>query len=266
MISGASSGLGKAFLFQLVKEPAYFGPELAITEFWLIASRQEGLDSLQAELASLPEFSQFGFRFLRYDLSDDYSLSALCAEIASIQGEIVCLINSAGLGRSGAFTALPVAEHERVVAVNDMALMRLSYAALPLMPRGARLIQVASSAAFAPLPHNAIYSASKAFVLTFARALRNEVKDQGIVVTTLCPGAIATPFFDKAGEYFKVESMSKRHMMSAPEAVARHGLRAARRGRIVAVYSLPIKLTHVLCKLFPHRLVSWVWEKSFSKD
>lgn len=259
IITGASSGLGRSFARQLVEAPAYFGSESAIEEFWLLGRNVAALDSLVEELQSK---SNLRFRTFVCDLQNVQELEDFCQTIAREKPDITVLVNNAGGGKFGSFMHVPVEEQMTMLDVNVRALVRLTHAALPRMLVGSHLIQIASSAGFGPLPGMAVYSSSKAFVINFSRALRNEVKSRGIVVTTVCPGAIETDFFTKANEYATVESLSKKFMISSAEQVATKALKDAKRKKILSVYSLPIKLSHFMCKVLPHRLVSWFWGKA----
>ena len=85
-----------------------------------------------------------------------------------------------------------------MIRLNCEALTNLTHRVIPFMRRGSRIIQLASSAAFVPQPDFAVYAASKAYVLSFSRAIGKELSDQGIYVTAVCPGPVRTPFFDIA--------------------------------------------------------------------
>lgn len=87
-----------------------------------------------------------------------------------------------------------------MINVNCKALTAVTYACLPYMPMGSRILMLASSAAFAPQPGFAVYAASKAYVLSFSRALRVECQEQGLTVTAGCPGPVDTEFFDRRGQ------------------------------------------------------------------
>lgn len=264
LITGASSGIGKALTELLTAEPAYFSPTRPLTDFWLIARRGALLERLAEGLRARAAAAgkPLRFRILTCDLSDDDEVGRLCALIAAEQPALDVVVNCAGGGRFGPFMEVPAEDALRMVDVNVRALVRLSRACLPLMGEGGHLLQIASSAGFAPLPGMAIYSATKAFVIRFSRALSLEQAARGVHVCAVCPGAVATEFFDHANLYVRVESLSKKYMISTAEEVARHALSRARRGKDMAVYSLPIKLARLLCKVLPHRLVGRFWQRA----
>ncbi len=262
IVTGASSGLGMSFVRKLAERPDYFGAEQSLEEFWLLGRNEEALDALISELQNEPSPRALAYRKFVFDMRDVQALEAFCRVIEEEKPDIRVLINNAGGGKFGAFAAVPVEEQMTMLQVNNTALVRLTHAALPQMGEGSRLIQIASSAGFGPLPNMAVYSASKAFVIYFSRALRNEVKEKGIYITTVCPGAIETDFFRKANEYDRVESLSKKFMISTASEVSQKALRDAKHKKILSVYSFPIKVSHVLSKLLPHRFISWFWQKS----
>ena len=144
------------------------------------------------------------------------------------------LVNNAGFGTVGEFAELPVDREVEELNVNVRALLRLTHAALAAMvprKRGA-IINVASMAAFQPIPYNATYAASKAFVLHFSEAVHEEVRRHGVTVTCLCPGPVRTEFQQIAG--LDASSMPAIAWMSV-DAVVRSALSAMRGGRAITV-------------------------------
>ena len=118
-----------------------------------------------------------------------------------------------------------------------------------------RIIQVSSAAAFAPQPGFAVYAASKAYVLSFSRALREEVAPKGISVTTVCPGPSETEFFLRAGQ--GIDGIKKQTAI-APEQIVRQALEDARKRRDVSVCGIPMKGARIACKLLPHSVITKV--------
>ena len=118
---------------------------------------------------------------------------------------------------------------------------------------------MASAAAFVPQPGFAVYAATKSYVLSFSRALRTELRDRGITVTSVCPGPVDTPFFDKAE---KLHSMAdfKKAFMAAPEDVVEKAIRDAAVGRELSIYGKSIKALFAAGKLLPHCFLIWLTE------
>jgi short-subunit dehydrogenase len=145
--------------------------------------------------------------------------------------EIDLLINNAGFATHGAFEQTPITRLVEEVTLNVTALMELTHAFLPqLLERRGAIINVASTAAFQPIPQMAVYGATKAFVLSFSEALWAEYQSRGVRVLALCPGATETPFFEVAGE---AAALGKK---AAPEAVVELGLAALAKGRTHVIH------------------------------
>lgn len=187
LVTGASSGLGEEFARQLARR----GYDLV-----LVARRKERLESLAASLTAIHEVN---VEVLVADLTKAEESSQVERRFGV--GDVGLLVNNAGLGSVGEFAELPVDGEVRQVDVNVRALLRLTHAALRSMVprRSGMIINVASMAAYQPVPYNATYAATKAFVLSLSEALHEEAKTHGITVTCLCPGPVRTEFQQVAG-------------------------------------------------------------------
>lgn len=131
---------------------------------------------------------------LKCDVADPQSVASAFAAVAERYGRIDMLINNAGYGVSGAIELMPEAEVERIMEVNFMGVYRCAKAALPMMERGGKIVNISSACAIFPLPFRAFYCASKAAVSALSHSLRMEVAPYGIDVTAICPGDIKTGF------------------------------------------------------------------------
>ncbi len=181
LITGASSGIGKAFAERLAGE----GYSLV-----LVARREERLQEL---VQSLPGG---GHRYLVADLSDERGIDSVCADVAREGYDL--LINNAGFGVYGRFDEIDVDKLKQMSRLNCDAVVALAHVFLKGSKRGDALINVASTVGFLPLPSNAVYAATKAFVTSLSEALWYEHRNRGVFVTALCPGATKTEFFDIA--------------------------------------------------------------------
>jgi len=183
-VTGASSGIGE----ELARELARRGHGVT-----LVARREERLRALASELAGA-----HGVRaeVAAADLADAGDRDRLLAELDERGLTVEILVNNAGLGTRGPFHALPAEREVAVVRLNVEAVVALCAALVPPMVargRGA-VLNLASSLAFQPVPLQATYSASKAFVLTFSEALTVDLHGTGVTVTALCPGPVRTDF------------------------------------------------------------------------
>jgi short-subunit dehydrogenase len=216
LITGASAGLGAEF----ARQCAGRGEALV-----LLARRRERLEALKAELGG--DITVFAA-----DLSLPGAPTDLLMQMQAAGLDIACLINNAGFGLAGRLEAQPPERLGEMIDLNVRALTELSRAVLPGMRargRGA-ILNVASTAAFQPGPHMAVYYATKAYVLSFTEALHQELKGSGIKVSALCPGPVATEFFDVAN----VQGLLRRLAADAP-GVVRLGLRGLDRNQAVVV-------------------------------
>ena len=185
VVTGASSGFGRIFVSELQKCCK------TLDEIWVVARRKERLMEL-AEKASIP------IRVFGADLSKKNWDREFAEALKSENPTVRILINCAGYGKTGHCRELGVDEQLGMIDVNCRALTKMTLLCLPYLGSHGRIIQVSSAAAFAPQPGFAVYAASKAYVLSFSRALREEVAPKGISVTTVCPGPSETEFFLRA--------------------------------------------------------------------
>ena len=133
----------------------------------------------------------------------------------------------------------------------------MTWYCVPYMRKNSRIIQLASSAGFFPQKNFAIYAASKSYVLSFSRALREELRKKGIWVTAVCPGPVETEFFDIAEKYGSTLAVKKLTMVSADK-VVRTALRDSRDKKAISVCSIPIKAFHVVTKIIPDSIIMGV--------
>ena len=186
VITGASSGIGT----ELARGLARLGYPLV-----LVARRRERLVELADELR---EKHAVRVDVLPLDLGEDTARAELVDRIS--RDPVAGLCNSAGFGTSGPFHTLPLEREKEEVVLNALTLMELTHAVLPgMVDRGAgAVLNVASVAAFQPMPGMAVYSATKAFVQTFSEAVHEELHGTGVSCTVLCPGPVPTEWADIA--------------------------------------------------------------------
>ena len=182
LLTGASSGLGRAYA-------KYIGevfPE--IDEVWALARRKNQLAELAASISN-PRIVP-----VECDLSRTEDMEMLRAKLDQEKPEIMLLVNNAGCGFHGEFAASIEEEQLRSVHLNVCALTQLTRLALDYMPAGARVLNTSSIASFAPNANMAVYSATKAYVTFFSRALKEELRPGGRSSTAVCPAPMKTEF------------------------------------------------------------------------
>lgn len=243
MVTGASSGIGAEFVRQLDQSFS------RIDEIWMIARNVPKMEEIAATL-------QNKARILGLDLEKKGQRKELELLLETEKPEICMLVNCAGFGLMGDFEQLDMEEQLNMVELNCKALTAVTYMAIPYMVRNGRMIQLASAAAFVPQAHFAVYAATKSYVLSFSRALQEELIPKEIFVTAVCPGPVNTPFFDRAETNGQTLALKKNFSVS-PEMVVKDALIASKRRKTVTVCSLPMQLFRILCKVVPH---SWILE------
>ena len=230
--------MGKDFVKELQKEKN-------VDEIWMIARRKELLDAMK-------EKSDGKLRTFALDLTDMSSFQTIEKVLKTEKPQIQYLVNAAGAGRMGTVEEIAYKDHAFVLDINVRALTCMSRICLPYMGEGCRIIQLCSSSAFLPQPEFASYAASKAYVLSFSRALRQEVKKKGITVTAVCPGPVNTEFFEAAGG--EIAPAKKRFLVESKDVVAK-ALKDAKKGKELSIYGTGMKLVHLAGKVLPTRVV-----------
>ncbi len=246
IITGASSGLGREFARQidLLQES---------DELWLIARKEEALEEVGSALTT-------PFRALEADLSTQEGISAVKAALEAEKPCVRYLVNAAGFGKFGDWKTIEQEAVDSMIDLNCRGLVDMTRISLPFMARGSRIIQIASAAAFAPLPHMNVYAATKAFVLRYTRALRWELAGSGITATALCPTWVKTGFEKVARESGGAHDVH--HLLGAQKAstVVARALRANKAHFAVACASPQSFALRVIGKIVPDCLIMAGWE------
>jgi short-subunit dehydrogenase len=245
IITGASSGIGKTFTTMLKD---YFN----LDEVWLIARREDKLKEVASEI-TIPS------KILSLDLTDRQSFHKLSSLLDSEKPEVELLINCSGFGKFEKSTETDLDTNLNMIDLNCKAVVSACSVVLPYMPTYARIINIASVAALQPIPYINVYGASKAFVLSYSRALNRELKDRKISVTAVCPFWTKTEFFNRAVEQGKEPVVKKYVAMYEPEQIVKRAFRDAIKRKDVSFYGFKARGQALLVKLLPHSLVMNVW-------
>jgi len=187
LVTGASSGIG----LELARQFAEHGYDV------VVVAEDDRIEAVPDELAATGST----VRPVQADLADDSGVDTVLTAVRNLGRPLDAVALNAGSGNSGAFVDVPWPDERRLLGVNIISAVQLAKAVLPAMvDRGSgRVLFTSSVAATMPGPYYATYAASKAFLLSFAEALRHEVSDRGVTVTALLPGPTDTDFFDRAG-------------------------------------------------------------------
>jgi short-subunit dehydrogenase len=222
LITGASSGLGEQFAYALARQKY----DLAI-----VARRRDRLDLVAAHAR---ELGASRVETIVFDLAQSEAPRQVCSQLEAAAISIDYLINNAGFGTTGCFDRLPLEREIEELELNINAVVALTRLLLPQMVarHGGTIINVASTAAFQPVPYMTTYAATKAFVLSFTEGLAGELINSGIRVLALCPGPVKTEFQDVANNH---KSLMPDFVYVSPEKVVADALAAAASGRTVYI-------------------------------
>jgi short-subunit dehydrogenase len=244
LITGATSGIG----YELAKIFSKKGYNLL-----LIARDKKTLEKTAHEISS-----QYGNKifYIASDLSKPNSPEMIYQEVKSKGITVDILVNNAGFGIYGDFATVDLERHMDLIQVNVLALISLTRLFLPemLKKKQGKILNTASTAAFQPGPHMAIYYASKAFVLSFSEALASELEGSGVSVTALCPGPTKTGF-EKGSQINKSKLFTLVRPMNA-EIVAQIGYNALMKGRPVVIAGWKNALLAYSGRFLPQSLVT----------
>jgi len=250
VVTGASSGLGHAFARRLAKD----GYDLV-----LVARRQNRLEALAAEVKSAHGTTS---QVIVTDLSEDKQLDALAEKLRGMP--VALLVNNAGFQLPERFAEADWRLWDSLVRVQCLATVRLAHAVLGGMMarRSGALVNVASIAAFLPIPNSVIYSTVKRFLVTFSEGLLQEVHGTGVKVQALCPGWTRTEIVDPA-------TVDTSHITkgwwSEPEDVVDASLRGLKRGKFVVIPGWRNRLMVFGANITVRPLLRWV-TRTFRKN
>jgi short-subunit dehydrogenase len=241
IVTGASGGIGLE-IARLLAERNY--------HLVLVARSKDKLDEAQEELSS----RKVKVKIVPLDLTQAGSCETLVHQTDKWGIVPEVLINNAGVGAWGPFLDSTLDEVKGMMDLNVEALVLLShlYGRKMRENRNGYMLQIASTAAFQPLPSYAVYAATKSFVLSFSRALNYEGREHGISSTALCPGPTSTSFFDRA--HHKLNKSFQSIMMQSPD-VARQGVEAMFAREECHIAGLLNKVTATLPRILPANLV-----------
>jgi len=242
LITGASSGLGTEYAQLLDRE--------GLDELWLVARRADRLTKLAETLTT-------ACRCLSLDLTREDNLDALEQTLSDANCQIAYLINAAGFGCIGLSRECPRKKLQEMVKLNAMAAMGITEISIPFMTKGSIILEIVSCSAFQPIPNLAVYAATKAFLLSYSRALHVELQDLGIKITAVCPFWIKdTEFVDKARETDKQQIYHDMPGATKAQRVAVKSLRAAKSGVVVCTPDTVSFLHRIITAIIPHRLLA----------
>lgn len=248
IVTGASSGIGREFVHQL----EHFYKEL--DEIWVIARREDRLQELKKGMKTY-------VRIFVGDMTEELVYKQVLNRLENQSPDVRMLVNAAGFGKYGSVEEIAEENKKlqlKMIDLNCRGLTQMVTICLPYMSKGSRIINLASAAAFCPQSGFAVYAASKSYVLSFSRALHEELKNKEIYVTAVCPGPVQTEFFEQSG--FS-DSFTKEAVMVHAKDVVTQALVDAREKKDVSVYGTLMKSAEVAAKVLPHKVIMKAMER-----
>ena len=246
LITGASSGIGREFARQLANRAR---------TIVLVARRSERLANLRDEL--LNRNPNLEVHLCVADLADKARIELLIDSLARDKIDVDLLINNAGLGDSGAFATSDPIRNDQMALVNIVALTSLTRRLLPQMiaKRRGGVLNVSSSAGFLPIPGDAVYAATKAYVTSFSEAIRAELRGKGVSVCAVCPGPVHTEFQQVAKRPGAQPEWGSKIFFVSTERVVRAALAALEADRPLVIPGIAMKFAMFLSRLMPMPVV-----------
>ena len=246
IVTGASSGMGREFVLQL-------GKYVDVEEIWVIARREAALKALQEQVTT-------PVRPVVLDLLQPQSFETYAALLAKERPNVKLLVNAAGFGKFGKFENISVEDDCRMIDLNAKALVLMTRLTLPFMERGSHVLQLDSLSAFQPVPYITTYGATKAFVLSYCRAMNRELRPRGIRMMAMNPYWVKTEFFSHAFQTNQSEVQHFDRLYEAKDVVATGLKDLYKTKKDVSIHGLPVKLQVLGVKLLPHKLVMNIWQ------
>ena len=240
IITGATGDIGEEFVKSLLPE---------VDEVWAVGRSENKLTSLK---------EKYGYKIVpvRVDLSDRDNIFSFCEKIESEKPEIRYLVNNAGVAKMKPVSDFTLEEISDMLDINDKAATLICRACIPYMVKGSYILNVASASAFQPNPYIALYSASKAYLLSFTRSLN--VENENITCTAVCPGWVDTQMLPKQRDGKDIRYPG----MTPASKVVEVALKDCHKGKDVSVCSFYFRYMRFLSKVTPHSIAMKMWVKA----
>lgn len=250
IITGASSGMGNEFVLQGDKR-------YALDEIWVIARREERLNSLipKCKAKVVP---------IAIDLLKEESFAILKDKLQNENPNVKLLVNASGFGKFSKVENADINALQDMCDLNFKALIKVTQIVLPYIKEGGKILQVGSLSSFEPVPHLAVYAATKAGVLSYSRALAHELKSRKIRVLCLCPYWVKTEFFSQANEKEKIKKFD---VMYEADFVVKKAYKKLDKSKCdYVVPGFYASFIRFLAKILPHKLMMSMMDKMFKYE
>ena len=242
VVTGASSGIGREFVYAVDKKYSF-------DEIWVIARRAERLEELKGKCRNT-------IRPVALDLAADADLKAYAELLEKEKPEIALLVNAAGCGVFGPFEEKDLDALLHSARLNALSLTAMCHLSLPCMKSGSAIINMGSNSSWQPVPYQAVYGASKSYVLSLSRAIGRELRPRGIHVMCVCPGWIKTEFQQHAKHDEYIRYVDRWY---GPEEVAAQAMEDLEKKKTVSILGAPVRRQVALVKHLPVDMVMDIW-------
>ena len=242
VVTGASSGIGREFVYAVDKQYSF-------DEIWVIARRAERLEELKGKCRNT-------IRPVALDLAADADLKAYAELLEKEKPEIALLVNAAGCGVFGPFEEKELDALLHSARLNALSLTAMCHLSLPCMKSGSAIINMGSNSSWQPVPYQAVYGASKSYVLSLSRAIGRELRPRGVHVMCVCPGWIKTEFQQHAKHDEYIRYVDRWY---GPEEVAAQAMKDLEKKKTVSILGAPVRRQVALVKHLPVDMVMDIW-------
>ncbi|MEO8149267.1 MAG: SDR family oxidoreductase [Bacteroidia bacterium] len=254
LITGASSGIGKAFAYECAERNM---------NLLLVALPQTGLKFIANDIEE-----KFNVQVLIFetDLTTLHAADELYKRCLDNSVCINMLINNAGIGYEGEFEKLTTSFCEKLMQLNIQSMVMLTRLFVPELKKhsSAYILNVSSMASFSPMPYKSMYAASKSFVYSFTRALREELRNSSISVSVLCPGPVPTNIITKGA--INEHGLWAGLMVKQPNEVAAIAIEKLLKGNALIVPGVITKIYMTLMKAIPNGWQQSILGRQFRKN
>ena len=242
VVTGASSGIGRELVYAADRK-------FSFDEIWVLARRAERLEELKEKCRN-------PIRPVALDLAEDAELKKYAALLEKEKPEIVLLVNAAGCGVFGPFEQKDLDALLHSARLNALSLTAMCHLSLPCMKSGSAIINMGSNSSWQPVPYQAVYGASKSYVLSLSRAIGRELRPRGVHVMCVCPGWIKTEFQQHAKHDEYIRYVDRWY---GPEEVAAQAMKDLEKKKTVSILGAPVRRQVALVKHLPVDMVMDIW-------
>lgn len=253
LITGSTSGIGKAFADKMAKEGYHL----------VLVSRNA--DKLHTQSEYLQRNYNIEIYTIACDLADSDSAEMIFKKLQYLDIDIQVLINNAGFNEFGSFLKTNSENELNMMKLHMFFATKMMKLFLPSMVKNGygRVLNVGSIGSYIPCPYNAVYSATKSYILSVSESISAELKNTGVTITTLCPGSTRTEFASKAN---MEETLLFKIFVMSPEKVADIGYRAMIKGKVSVIAGTYNKLLVFSSYILPRHFVNYLSKKMLMKS